>query len=132
MQQPDVEFETNAEIVQDQTPNEITVPVRVEGIPVVQPLPGRGGGQVWSEVLTDGAAARLILNDDPRRRKAQLISSDYKFYVGASQQQATAGNGGPWPINVPLVWESTNELWALAAEAGHDSTLAVVAERWAE
>lgn len=127
-----VDHETAADVVQDDTPNLPTVPVRVEGIAMVQPLPGRGGGETRPELLVDGAVARKVLNQDPMRRKAQLISSDYKLYIGTSQAGCTATTGILWPINVRFVWESDNELWAMAAESGHNSTVAVISERWAD
>jgi hypothetical protein len=128
----ETEHESAGDIVQDESLKMPAVAVEVEGIVRTQALPGRGTAEVVPEVLIDGAAARRILSADPRRRKAQILSSDYHFYFGSGQQRATATTGGLWLDAVPLVWESTNELWAMAAESGHNSTLAVVSERWAE
>lgn len=124
--------ESDAEVMQQDAPTMVTVPVSVEGPVQVQTLPSRGGGEAFPISLADGAVARKILNEDPMRRSAVILSNDYDIYVSTSQAGCTATSGALWPNGIPLPWNAVNELWAMAAESGHASVLTVLSERWAE
>jgi hypothetical protein len=76
--------------------------------------------------------ATPILNRDPRRRRAVIITIDQPIYVGSSQNEADSGTGFLLPINVPLEITHTDEVWAAVSLAAGDSVVSVLNELWTE
>jgi len=117
---------SNADVEQFEMPELSTVPVDVQGPVRVQILPSGGGGQVESQSLTTTPVK--ILSQDPLRRHAIILSTDYDIYVGATQAQVLAQTVA-WPAGLPLPWTSASEVWAYSAALGGVSKVITVAER---
>jgi hypothetical protein len=114
-----------AEVQQYEEPSMATVPVRVDGPVRVAELPSVTQG-IGSVVLdTTGSQ---VLAADPRRKRATLLTNDQEMHI--SHSQAGLVNGATWPVDVPLILDTSDALWARAAA---DTTqVTVIIEGWAE
>lgn len=120
---------TNADVMQLDPVPMTTVPVHVEGPVLTKALPSLGGAEFVQMVLTKGAAAVRILNKDPQRRHALIVSSDTSFFIGSSQAQAGSSSACLWPNGVVLPLSATSEIWARSSSGAADATLNIVTER---
>lgn len=121
-----VQQPSNAEVQQYEEPDILTVPVEVNAPVKVQLLPSGGGGQVASRSLTTTPVR--VLDQDPLRRHAIVLATDYDIYVGASQAEVLIQSTA-WPAGLPLPWTSASELWAYSAALGGVSKIVTVSER---
>jgi hypothetical protein len=99
----------------------IAGPVRTQEVPSVD-----GGIRRLELPVTTGAPIQ-ILNQDPRRRRVTILSTDVAFKIGPGRDYVEA----LWPINVPLPWRCEGELWGISNTAAV-ATLTIVEERWTE
>jgi hypothetical protein len=110
-----------------------TIPVRVEGPVDIAQLGVRSGGMFTvSAPVGTGATADAVklLGDDPRRKSATIVPLDSDIYIGTNRGDVMSTPGAArWPAAVPLVVESSEELWASAVSVA--TIVTVVQEHWA-
>jgi len=123
-----------SEVMQDDAPERVVVPVAIEGHAHVRELPALGAGATVLTLDTNGAR---VLAADPKRKFVTLVSRDQDIYVGTRSAQVdirnTAGAAGTpsgawWPANVPLVIGHCDEIWVSSASS--TTRLSVLPERW--
>lgn len=122
---------TQEELDQREPADLQAVPVRIEGPVRSQQLPA----QTWAAKtieLTDDETIR-VLNRDPRRKRAYLLSNDGATWIGASQAGTLnvgfrLPDGGLDGLGLELT--HSEEVWAVAD--GNTSNLRMVVEYWAE
>jgi hypothetical protein len=102
------------------------VPVIVENIVRVDEMPTAIGGMHRTIITT---TAEKILNADARRKMVTLVSLDQDIYLAPSFSEANPSGAALWPANVPLVLQSSDELWA--ASFASTTTLTIIIENWA-
>ena len=101
--------------------------VRPDGPITVHNLPAKAGPVEFDTVASTGWIK--VLNRDPKRKRATLIATGTVADQTASVMfnRASSGtSGAPWPLNVPLVVEHGDELYARAV------TTSVVVSRLTE
>lgn len=103
-----------------------TLPVTVEGPVQTQALPTRGASSTQRKA-NPGVPER-ILNEDPRRSRAVLISHDDDMYVGFDQQSVASAIGALWPKNVPLTLTCISAVWVMPVTSA--STISAIPEEW--
>lgn len=104
------------------------IPVTVEG-EVRVANPGSRTGAVYTVVCPPGRASKLLA-DDPRRETATIVSADDDVLIGVEPGDVVGNPGaGVWPVQVPLTWRLSTELWAAGSTA--TATVTVIVEQWA-
>lgn len=99
-----------------------SVPVRLDGIVVVQLAPSLRGPAFVQALST---TFQHVLGADPKRRRTILLGDADWLY-----RTSTSGVGVPWPLDVPLVLEHADHIYA-AVPTG-TGTLTVITEVWAD
>lgn len=122
------------EVQQDEAPALplVPVPVRVDGVVRVQPMPAQGGS-AKSVVLAADAASIKIAKPDPRRASIRLVAVDQKVYFGYSQAEADSSTAALLPTG--LVVAITNrdaEVWVRSGVAAQAATLTVINDQWTQ
>lgn len=118
---------TNEEVYQAETPVAPTVPVEVQGPVQVDELPARSGGCF---AVTASTAPLRLLGNDPRRKRAVVISIDQNIYIGNTSSQVLMPSGAAlWPQDVALELQNSDEWWVAAASS--TTTVTVIVENWA-
>jgi hypothetical protein len=115
-----------------------SVPVVVEGPVRVEALPSRLGDARTVKIRPARVLAAVAggdytprQNEDPRRRKMILISTDKPFYYALGQEAAENGTGALWPANVALVIEHCAQFFLTSADAA-GTTLTIIREDWSQ
>jgi hypothetical protein len=104
------------------------VPVRIDGPVQVQPLPTITGSlRTWSV----GDEAERLVGKDPRRATVTLLAQDEPIALGFAQAEAAAGTAAVWPVDVPLVLHTREEVWVRSATPGTPANITVITENWA-
>jgi len=104
------------------------IPVDVQGVVRTDELPCRTGGIFTRTVAT--LPNRSLLGADPKRKLATIVPIGGDIRLGSTQAEAASdGAGGIWPNGVPLLYSSSDELWA--AGVGASRTVTVIVENWA-
>lgn len=125
----------NATVLQEEGELGLSVPVCITDAktPVpVQVLPRKGGTSFTKTLST---TPLRILRADPRRARAQLISTAaadtflVAFSRAAAQDTTTMS---VWPGATPFETEATTEIWVRLPDAGTPFSLGVTTELWAE
>lgn len=138
---------TDAEVVQDQAPMELTtIPVCISEPVRTQALPAKAAG--YRRVTVTTATPQRVLGRDPRRRRMVLQVYDATgttagVLFGATLNEVTppAALAARLAVGAPatdgaavaspvLELTSTDELWVLADGAACDLT--VISEQWAD
>lgn len=99
------------------------VPVNVVGPVTVHSLPAKSGPAFAQSLTTD---FQKILYTDLKRARASLIGSAAWEY----SRTGASGSGVPWPINVALVIEHGDSVYARVPTS--TGTLSVITEVWAD
>ena len=115
------------DVLQVEAP-EPAVRVEVVGPARVQALPRVSAG-IRGLTVVDGPPKQL-LTADPHRASATVITADTAILIAGSAQEVSGGQPGQIPAGTVVVFGSTDELWAAAAE-GVATTVTVIQERWA-
>lgn len=108
------------------------IKVKIEGTVQTDSLPSRSGGTFRRSADTNGIK---LLNVDPRRKSATIISLDQDIYVGNVQGDVMAGPGtqaamgARWPVKTPLVLDDGDEWWI--ASVSETSEISVINRMWA-
>jgi hypothetical protein len=104
------------------------VPVEIKGEPIAVKV--AGGRQIGlRSFFLSPAVAQRILDNDPRRSLATIVSLDTDLRLGLDQGTAQSTGGQRWPANVPLPISASSELWASSITSTSEVT--VVHEYWA-
>jgi hypothetical protein len=109
-----------------------SIPVHIPEPVTVHELPSRSGPVVADYLVGGGGWVRILQKDLKRKRVTILFTGDA---AGAYLSKAGSGNtGAPWPINVPLVLEHADELYAMAVSTDTADTVIVtnLPEIWAD
>lgn len=124
---------TDAEVVQVEAEEYVSMPVRIEGPVRTQELPCETSG-ARSVVFTD-ALPKLVLSRDPRRARAMLkiITSNTVIRFSNNRSQADSDMSPLWAGTEVLPLRSRNELWVAvpSATVANPVTITTVAENWA-
>lgn len=120
------------EILQDEAPALLSVPVRVEGVVRVQPLPAQGGA-VKAVILAADALSIKVAKADPRRKAVRLIAVGQPVIFGYDQATADSSAGGVLPVGVVLSIDNRDaELWVRAGTPATASTLTIINDQWTQ
>lgn len=122
---------TMDELQQEEPPERplCPTPVNVEGPVRVQELPTHLGGLRTITIDTTGGTAP-VLKADPRRKQVTLLAHDQDIRLGTSQQGAVGSTGALWPVSVPLVLQTGDELWIVSTTG--TTELTVIVEQWTQ
>lgn len=94
-------------------------------------LPARRIGAYTLNNVTNTQAVHI--DGDPRRSCVTLVGIGQAIRVGNTQaaaQDSGGAGGAEWPADVPLVLETSAEVWVAAAT--EDVDVSVIAEYWAD
>jgi hypothetical protein len=119
---------SNAEVEQYELPSLPVVPVTVDGPVRTVELPSVTQGIGLVHLNTTG---QLLLAADPRRKRATILPLDTGIVL--SHSQAGLVNGAKWLVNVPLVLDTADAVWAKCAETVQltETDVSVIIEGWA-
>lgn len=105
----------------------IAVPVEVDGVVHVHRMPTRHGA-MKSTVI--GTTTEQVLNRNPKRNRAVLMSRDQAFYAGTDRNDVDQDDAVLWPKDVPLELHHSREVWVKSATA--TTVLNIISEGWAD
>lgn len=105
------------------------IPVHETGVVQVQPVPGRVTYFRTFNVGTGAGTGQRILDEDPRRATATIIPLDVDIRLAGDKSSAESTGGTLLPMGVPLVLNTSDEIWASGANA--TANISVFAELWA-
>lgn len=110
----------------------VTGTVVVQGPVRTQALP-RKGGATRTRTVSDTAYVR-VLEADPRRASATLMSMDREMYVGFTEasMQAPGTAASVWPAKVPFMADATVDVYVQSAESGQSTRVSITTSLWAE
>lgn len=111
----------------------VVIPVRVVGVeePLrIQQVPSRTSTGRVIQVLT----IEEILSDDPRRKRVILLAAVQGCFVGSDRTIVNNGIGFAIPVNVPIVFENQDAIWARTADPALAAAcaLSIWVESWAD
>jgi hypothetical protein len=111
----------------------VVIPVRVVGVeePLrIQQVPSRTSTGRMIQVLT----IEEILSDDPRRKRVLLLAAVQGCYLGSDRTTVANGIGFALPVNVPIVLENQDAMWARTADPAQLAAcaLSIWVESWAD
>lgn len=124
----DSEVLPDADEVYGHEGDDVVIMVRNDGPVRVEELPTHIGG--IRTVVAEVSTPIKILNNDPRRKRALLMSRDQEFYFAATQAQCNPSYAGFWFSGIPLELSNQDELWVASADAVAVATITVVNELW--
>lgn len=120
-----VQEPSNADVLQFEQPELVTVPVDVQGPVRVQDVPSVTLGIGTDTLDTTG---KQLLAPDPRRRCATIYAFDQNIVI--SHSQAGLVSGATWPKNVALVLTTQESVWAKSATSTTEVSLII--EGWVQ
>ncbi len=121
------------EVLQEEPQQYTAIPVCVEDVqgPVrVQALPRKTGSTRTRTVGTTRAVP--VLEADPRRAQAVLMSMDQEMLVGFSEASAQdPSTMSLWPAGVPFVITAVVDVYVLCAVESETTQVSITTELWA-
>ena len=109
-----------------------SIPVHIPEPVTVHELPSRSG-PVAADYLAGGGGWVQILQQDLKRKRATILFTGDS--VGVYLAKMNSGTrGAPWPVNVPLVLEHADQLYAMVASTDTAKliTVSTLTEIWAD
>lgn len=107
------------------------VPVDIQGTVPVH-LVGSRAGVSRSRKVPDTAGAVKILNADPRRRVASIVTATQTVYIGTDQASVNSQTAALWPVGVVLTVTHGEEIWVLNPNNATETIVSVCTENWAD
>lgn len=122
---PDMEPSLN-EVQQVEEPEGYVLPVKICEPTEVRELPSK---RIGPHTVTVGATVGVkLIADDPRRKRVTLIARTQDINIGSTQAQSQLA--GAWvPSEIPVVFDTRAELWAISITETTD--VSVIEEYWA-
>jgi len=122
------------EVLQEEQEKYTAIPVCVEDVKGqvrVQVLPLKGGS-TRTRVATDTKAIQ-VLEANPRRGRATLMSMDQEMYVAFSQASVQdSATMTVWPKGVPFPVTASVDVYVQCAVASQTTRVSITTELWAE